>query len=82
MKNYQECKEIAEGRLNASNITVNMAYRLGEDFVFDNKDEEYIGKLPVVVRSCNGECWSLWHYLNEFDMYMDDMVEIPLDGGI
>ena len=82
MMNYQECREIAENRLNDSNIIINRAYRLGEDFVFDNKDEEYIGKLPVVVRSINGECLPLWHYLNEFDMYMDDMIEISLDGGI
>ena len=81
MKSYQECREIAENRLNDSKIIINRAYRLGEDYVFDNKDEEYIGKLPVVVRSFNGDCWSLWQYLNEFDMYMDDMIEIEFEDG-
>lgn len=79
MLTFEECKKKAEAILNNADIELNKAYKLGTDYVFDNDKVEYMGRLPIVVRPVNGECWGLWPYLNRFNTSMDLMVEIK--GG-
>lgn len=76
MKNYEECRDIAEKRAKAFGATTNKAYKLGNDYVFENADEEFIGVLPMVVSTETGDTSGLWQYLNANDMTMDDMQEI------
>lgn len=76
MMNYAECKAIAEEKAKNFDIEINAAYKLGENYVFDNTEEEYIGILPFVVDVNTGNTKGLWHYLNEADLTMDDMQEI------
>lgn len=76
MMNYEECKAIAENRAKSYDININAAYQLGENYVFDNTEEEYIGVLPMVVDVNTGEIKGLWRYLNEVNLTMDDMQEI------
>ena len=78
MKTYEECKEIAIERAKAFNAQIDKAYKLGDSFVFDNSEEEYIGVLPMVVEAESGAIKGLWVYLNEKDLSMDDMTEIDL----
>ena len=73
MLDYGKCKKIAENYAKNRGVKIDSASKIGEDYVFDNSKEKYIGILPFVVNAENGECGSLWHYLNNKDMTMDDM---------
>ena len=77
MKGYEECKKIALEKAKKYNATINHAYSIGNDFVFDS-DEEYMGVLPVVVRAEDGSTAGIWFYLEEVDKTWDDLVEIEL----
>jgi len=77
MFSYEECKEIAQTRAEKYNVTINKAYSLGEDYVFDS-EVECDGIFPVVVKTEDGSCVGLWRYVNENDMSMDDMIEREL----
>lgn len=76
MLNYGECKVKAEERAAAFNATIDKAYKIGSDYVFENSKEEYIGVLPLVVDTETGAIKGLWQYLLDKDMTMDDMTEI------
>lgn len=76
MFDYKKCKSIALGKAKDYNTTVDTAYKIGDDYVFENSKEEVLGVLPVVISSSNGACYSLWHYLNLKDKTMDDMEPI------
>ena len=78
MKNYEECKEIALERAKDFNVTIDKAYKLGNGFVFDNSQEEFIGILPMVIDTSSGVAVDLWLYLNQTGLTMDDMTEIEL----
>ena len=75
MLGYEECKEIAQRRADEHKISIDKAYDIGNDYVFDNSADEAIGILPMVVNADNGEIKGLWLYLNDNDMTMDDMIE-------
>lgn len=79
MLNYTDCKKIADDRAQQYDITIDKAYRIGSDYAFD-ADVDAPGIIPLVVRTTDGECWGIWEYINHFNMTMDDMVEIPLEG--
>lgn len=76
MREYNECKEIALKKAEYHKITIDTAYKIGDDYAFDNSREEVIGILPFVVDADTGECVSLWYYLNDKDLTMDDMQDI------
>ena len=80
MLSYEECKKIAVERASQHDLEITKAYHIGSDYVFADDNDDAPGFLPEVVRSENGECWGIWEYINHFNMTMDDMVEIPLDG--
>ena len=75
---YAVCKEIAEAQAARINTTIDTAYSIKNDFVFDNSQGKFAGVLPVVVISETGETMGLWKYLLDFDLFMDDMKEIDL----
>lgn len=76
MKSYEECRDIATERAEAFGASINKAYQLGNDYVFENADEEFIGVLPMVVSTETGDTSGLWQYLLDKDLTMDDMTEI------
>lgn len=76
MLSYEECKKTALKKAEECGIELDTAYSIGQDFVFESSKEEYIGILPVVVSSKDGQCMGLWPYLNQRDMSMDDMEKI------
>lgn len=76
---YTDCKQIAQERASRNKITIDKAYSIGNDYVFDSSETDAPGIIPMVVRTENGECWGIWEYINHFDMTMDDMVEIPFE---
>lgn len=77
MLNYNDCRMIAEDHAKYFNATIDKAYRIGTDYAFDNSKEKFAGGIPFVVSAENGKCEGLWSYLNENDMSMDEMEEIP-----
>lgn len=76
MLSYEDCKNIAKKDCDGFGATINKAFSIGKDYVFDNSEVEYMGILPIVVSSETGDCFGLWAYLNKEDLTMDDMQEI------
>ena len=73
---YQECKNIALESAKEYGISIDKAYSIGKDYVFEDSKEEHIGILPIVVSNKDGKCSGLWAYINRYNMSMDDMQEI------
>lgn len=76
MAYYEEAKEAALSIASAYGIKLDKAYKLGDGYVFDSSTEEWVGIIPIAVDGKTGKTKSLWHYLNEKDLTMDDMEEI------
>ena len=74
--NYRECKEIALKKAERVNATIDKAYSIGPDYVFDSSTDEFAGVIPVVVIAETGQCEGLWQYLIDNDLTMDDMTEV------
>lgn len=79
MLEYKECKEIAEKRAEEYGSEIDAAYKIGNDYVFDNASGNWAGVFPFVVESETGNICGIWNYLVRTDKTMDDMQEIAND---
>ena len=75
MLSYEECKKIALEYAEYHNVVLDKAYSLGNGFIFDDSKNEYEGPFPVVVDAITGDIYGLWRYLNEKNLYLDNMKE-------
>ena len=78
MLSYEQCRLIAHEKAEHYNTALGKSYKLGNDYVFEAV-EEFVGVFPTVVSTENGSTLPLWTYLNEKDLSMDDMQEIPVE---
>ena len=81
MLSYEECKRIAFEKAKTHNIELKNAYKIADDYVFDNEEKEIVGIIPFAVESESGNCRGLWNYLNAKDKSMDDIIEINIESG-
>ena len=76
MLSYEECKAIAEEMVKGHNATLDKAYKLDDDYVFDNSEVTFEGLYPIVVCAEDGKCWGLWRYIKTFKKNTVKMIEI------
>ena len=72
---YEEAKKIAREKVPA-NLPINWAGELPGAYIFKDKDHDYDGGLPIVIRKSDGRAINYMQYLIQADEYADNIKEI------
>lgn len=78
MFDFDACKGIAEKKAEEYNASIDTAYKIGNDYAFDNTSEKWTGVFPFIVETATGAICGLWEYLIRNDMTMDDLQEMTV----
>ena len=76
MLTFDECKAIADKKAAEYGVDIDGAYKIGNDYAFENKSQEWAGVFPFVVESESGVVCGLWEYLIKENKTMDDMQDV------
>ncbi len=72
----EKAKEIALEALGEFGANINEAFETDGAYIFNDRDNIYAGRIPIVIRKSDGKALNYWRYMNQCGITLDDAKEI------
>lgn len=76
MVTYEKAKEIALEALGEFGTNINEVFETDGAYIFNDRDNIYAGRIPIVIRKSDGKALNYWRYMNQCGITLDDAKEI------
>lgn len=72
----EKANEIALEALGEFGANINEAFETDGAYIFNDRDNIYAGRIPIVIRKSDGKALNYWRYMNQCGITLDDAKEI------